>query len=466
MKNAKAVPASKSDKLGFGKIALWQTRTISQSCNLMILGYLNIYCTDILGLPTLLLGSLLLASRLIDGVTDLIAGYVVDRTNTKVGRGRPYEFAIIGLWICTILMFSCPPSLSIAVKSIWVLLMYALVNSIFATFLNAANTPYMVRAFNNQEHYVKLTSFGGMITMLAVVLVNVTLPLLMARYGTTASGWTTMILIYAIPMIIIGIMRFLFIPEKYDVDATTDKINFHHVFQVLRTNKYIYIVALIQFVMNLVSAMGIGSYYYTYIIKDIKLMSVASLAAAIGIVIMPFLPALLKRMSIKTLIIIGFLVQAFGCVVCWFANTSFPILMTGTVLTQVGSVPANMLSGLMIIECADYNEWKSQPRMEGTLSVIPGLAQKLASAFGAFLLGVFLAIGGYVSGTADGVLVEQPDSAILMLRMLMSFIPMAFYLVAALITRFYNIDKMMPQIRQENEERRQALEAASAKGKE
>ena len=117
-----------------------------------------------------------------------------------------------------------------------------------------------------------------------------------------------------------------------------------------------------------------------------------------------------------------------------------------------------MLSGLMIIDCADYNEWKGQPRMEATLGVIPGLAQKLASAFGAFLLGVFLSIGGYISGTADGALVEQPDSAILMLRLLQSFIPLAFYLVAAFVTRFYKLDKLMPQIRRENAERRAMME--------
>ncbi|MBR2996712.1 MAG: MFS transporter [Lachnospiraceae bacterium] len=445
-------------KLGFGKICVWQSRQISQSANLMVMGYLTIFCTDILGLPVLLVGTLLLASRLIDGVTDIVAGYIVDRTKTKLGRGRPYELSIVGLWVCTVLMFSCPPGWDVPVKCAYVLAMYAFINSVFATFLNAANTPYMVRAFNDQDTYVKLTSFGGLITMLAVVAVNVTLPLLMSKYGTTAAGWRTMILIYAIPMATIGILRFLFIPEKYDVDATTEKINFHHVFQVLKDNPYIYIVALIQFVMNLVSAMGIGQYYYTYIVKDISLMSIASLVAVVGVVIMPFLPTLLKKVSIKTLIIIGFFVQAFGCIICWFANANFPLLLIGGILVGAGAVPANMLSGLMIIDCADYNEWKGQPRMEATLGVIPGLAQKLASAFGAFLLGVFLSIGGYISGTADGALVEQPDSAILMLRLLQSFIPMAFYLVAAFVTRFYKLDKLMPQIRRENAERRAMME--------
>lgn len=443
-----------SNKLGFGKIMLWSSRSISQSCNLMVVGYLTIYCTDILGLDVLLMGTLLLVSRLIDGVTDVVAGYIVDRTKTKIGRGRPYELSIIGLWLCTLLMFSCPPELSTGIKCAWVLCMYAFVNSIFATFLNAANTPYQVRAFNNQQHYVALASYGGLATMLAVVIVNISFPLLMGKFATSAAGWRTMVLIYAVPLALIGLLRFFFIPEKYDVDAMTEKVNFSHVFQVLRTNGYIYIVALIQFVMNLVSAMGVGAYYYTYVVKNISAMSIASVTSMVVLPIMLVLPALLKKFTIKQMIMFGFGICCVGCILNWFAYDNVPLLIFAGLLTGAGVVPANMLSGLMIIDCADYNEWKGRPRMEGTLGVIPGLANKVSSAFGAFLLGVFLSVGGYISSTDSNPSIVQPDSAILMLRLLISFIPVGFYALAIIVTKFYKLDKMMPQIRKENEERR------------
>ena len=79
-------------KVGFGKIVAWNSRAISQGIGLMVLGYLTLYCTDTLHLEPALVGTLLVVSRLLDGVTDVVAGFLVDRTDTKWGRGRPYEW--------------------------------------------------------------------------------------------------------------------------------------------------------------------------------------------------------------------------------------------------------------------------------------------------------------------------------------------------------------------------------------
>ena len=114
-------------KVGFGKIVAWNSRAISQGIGLMVLGYLTLYCTDTLHLEPALVGTLLVVSRLLDGVTDVVAGFLVDRTDTKWGRGRPYEWCIIGLWACIWLMFTCPPALSVVAKCAWVLCMHWLI---------------------------------------------------------------------------------------------------------------------------------------------------------------------------------------------------------------------------------------------------------------------------------------------------------------------------------------------------
>ena len=111
-------------KVGFGKMLAWNSRAVSQGIGLMAVGYLSLYCTDTLKLAPGLVGTLLLVSKLLDGVTDIIAGYLVDRTNTKIGRGRPYEFCIIGMWACIWLMFTCPTAFGTVAKCVWVLLMY------------------------------------------------------------------------------------------------------------------------------------------------------------------------------------------------------------------------------------------------------------------------------------------------------------------------------------------------------
>lgn len=51
----------------------------------MAVGFLSIYCTDTLNMDPKLVGILLVISKLLDGVTDVVAGYIVDRTDTKWG---------------------------------------------------------------------------------------------------------------------------------------------------------------------------------------------------------------------------------------------------------------------------------------------------------------------------------------------------------------------------------------------
>lgn len=43
----------------------------------------------------------------------------------------------------------------------------------------------------------------------------------MGKLATSASGWSRLILMFAVPMAAIGILRMLFVKEKYDVDVTT-----------------------------------------------------------------------------------------------------------------------------------------------------------------------------------------------------------------------------------------------------
>ena len=452
----KHIRKEKPGRVGAGKMLCWQSRMISTSCMLMIIGYLSIYCTDTLKMPAALVGTLLMVSKIFDGVTDLFAGYIVDRTKTKIGRGRPYEWCIVGLAVCTWLMFSCSPEYTMAVKCAWVLLMYAMVNSVFFTFLNASNTVYMVRAFPRQEQYVTITSYGSIIVMLAVVGVNVSFPMLMGKIATSAAGWSRVVGLYALPLGAIGILRFFTIKETNDVDvkAAGERVTFKDVVTVLKTNPYIWIIGIWMLVYNMITNMGVGQYYYTHIMHDVGLLGIASLASVIVLPIMFVVPAILKKISIAKLVIIGLCITVAGYLLTFIAYTNFPLLMFAGILVGMGNVPASMLSALMIIDCAEYNEWKGLQRMEGTMSCVTGFAQKIGSAFGVFVLGILLTASGYDTASE---MTAVPDTALVMIRMLNSLIPMALYVVIAFMMRFYKLDKNIKQIKKENEEKRAQL---------
>ena len=441
-------------KVGFGKMLAWNSRGVPQGIGLMVVGYLSLYCTDTLKLTPGLVGTLLLVSKLLDGVTDIIAGYLVDRTNTKIGRGRPYEFCIIGMWACIWLMFTCPTAFGTVAKCVWVLLMYALVNSVFYTFLTANNTVYMVRAFKYQEQYVALNSSGAIISMLGVAAFNIAIPGLVQKYGTSAGGWSFLMACIAIPAAIIGILRFVFVKETNDVDVkaadgSVAKVGFSDVKKVLSQNPYIYIVALILFVCNLVTNMGVNVYYFTYVAHNLGMLGLVSAVQLLAIPLMLVVPAILKKISISKLIFIGCLISAVGYGINFFAGDNMALLGVGAILYGIGGTPISMMINLMVIECADYNEWKGIQRMEGTLGCVTGFATKVGSAAGAGILGLLLSASGYIG---DVNLI--PDSAVLMIRNLFSTVPAVLWLLVAASLLLYRLDKKLPQIRKENDERR------------
>ena len=109
----------------------------------------------------------------------------------------------------------------------------------------------------------------------------------------------------------------------------------------------------------------------------------------------------------------GFIISAFGYLFNYFAGANLLILIIAGILTGAGTIPASMLSALVILECADFNEWKGIHRMEGTMSSFNGFAAKVGSRTRTVALGILMSLSGYTGDAAT-----MPDSAINMIRML------------------------------------------------
>lgn len=82
-------------RFSFGRLLAFKSSDITAGwIQVIMLNYLSLYASDTLGVNILTVGTLLLASKIFDAFTDIIAGIVVDNTKTKWGKGRPYERCI------------------------------------------------------------------------------------------------------------------------------------------------------------------------------------------------------------------------------------------------------------------------------------------------------------------------------------------------------------------------------------
>lgn len=96
MKQGKVLPGAR-EKLPAWFSAAWSSRSVALSLNMAMGAYQGLYFTDVLGLNPLIIGTLLAVSKVMDAFTDLVIGFIVDKTHTKLGKARPYEFSIVFL---------------------------------------------------------------------------------------------------------------------------------------------------------------------------------------------------------------------------------------------------------------------------------------------------------------------------------------------------------------------------------
>ena len=430
-------------KVPFGQLLAWNTRPIALGAITIIIGYFSIYCTDTLGMNAALVGTLLMASKILDGVTDLVAGYIVDNTKTKWGKARPYEICIILAWLCTVLLFSARTEWSTVIKSVWIFVMYTLVFSIFSTFLNAAESPYIIRAFGNKEAVTKVSALGGIFVTFGCMIVSISFPILMGSLATSDKGWSKLMLIYAIPLALIGILRFIFVKEKYtEEDALSDRVSFKDMFTMLKTNRYAWCLAGVNGVTQFIAGLGAATYYFTWVVGDITKYSTLQIFSIVSLFAMLAFPMIIRKKSANYLIFVGAILGIVGYVLNFFAGSNMILLIVAFLLGGVAVLPGSYLRSVLIMDIAKYNEWKGLAPMEATAAALANFFGKVFTAFGSFILGVLLSVSGYV-GTAAA----QSSSAMTMIRLLYSFIPAAAMVVMLLCSLVYNkLDKQLPQI--------------------
>lgn len=443
-------------RIGAVKFWAWSARDISLSANFLVLGFLSIYCTNSLHLDPLAVGTLLMVSRVVDAVTDLFAGYIVDKTNTRWGKGRPYEFAIIGVWLCTWLLYSAPADASTTIKYVWLFVMYMFVNSIFTTLLNANGNPYMVRAFKNNEQRIRLASFGGIAIMVASIIINMIFPIAMNRIATSPAGWSTLVAMFAVPLGLIGILRFFFVKETEKVNGASEKISFKDTIAVLKNNKYVYMVVAVRLVYSLVTGTGVGTYYFTYIVNNVELMGVVSALSVVVLPLTAFFPLLLKKVRMGRVVQIGCIFYAVGEVIVFLSGGNLAILIAANIIVAIGVLPVTYLMNLMALDCGSYNAYLGHQRMDGTIGAITGFANKLGAALGAQLLGIMLSIGGFNEN-----LTVQSDSANFAISALNGLIPAILFALLAFMLVFYKLDKLMPEINRTIESRNAEMSSES-----
>ena len=437
-------------KLSFGYKMAWSSRGVSLAINVLVMGYLTYYLTDVIGMSAGLVGGLLLASKVFDGVTDILVGFIIDRTHTRWGKARPYQAFILPCWLLTILLFAIP-NMGTAGQAVYVFMLYTLVNSVCATFLNGSDALTLARITETKRQQVSLTAINGIMVMIFCILYSILFPQLLDRFmGVDKGRWVAVMAVTGVILGVVGMARFLVCKERKDLveeaKAATGELSLKESVSALFHNRYILMLTAIVLLYNLSTGLftATNTYYFKYIVGNVGLASVVGAASLLTPVAIAFFPKITAKTGIVKFMRYGFLAAIAGYVLRIIGGTNIVTLMLGTVLTMVGTISASSYINVYIVDCIAYGRWKTGKSADGLVSSITAFGNKIGNSLASGVTGFVMGMAGYV-GTAA----VQTESAIRSIHVLFNWLPLVAVAVMFVIALRYNLDELMPHIREE-----------------
>ena len=424
--------------------------------------FLPFFYSNVFGLSLADAGVLMLVTRIWDAVSDPMMGIIADRTKTRWGKYRPYLlFFALPFAVCGVLLFTTPEN----GKTVWAYVTYILMMTVYT----GINVPYgsllnVMTADSDEKSvlssYRMFFAYGGsfialfawepLCNMFDKTRVAVEGAGGLASISTNPAAWQNAMIVIASCCLVLFLLCFLLTREHVRSEST---VSVGTDLKLLLKNKPWWLLigaALASNLFNTVRGTTTAYFFADYIVKTVEMapqwaflvsagifLSIGEIANMVGVVLaVPMSKHLGKKstymLSMAALvglsILFFFLPATTGG---YWAMLAFQLVIsvfTGVISPLVWSMYAVV---------ADWSELKDGTASTGLIFSSASMAQKFGGAFGGSAVMWMLAAFGY--STVAGAV--QTETAILGLRILMSWVPAAVAALSILVVWFYPLTK-------------------------
>lgn len=427
---------AKKEKTG---IASFTLLSASNTLSYLIIGNLTYYLTQSAAMASGTIGAIFLVSRLLDGVSDLVGGYIIDHTNTKWGKARLFDLVFIPLWLAIVLCFSVP-KFNMMGKILWVFLTYNLSQTVCYTLTNGANPVRMKRSLREKDH-VNAVTIGSLFGLVVTLVTGVVTPILIAKFENVPGGWTIIASIFAVIGITMSMICFFTLKELDNADqqentevVKSDRIPWKESVKLLFRNKYVFIEAGAFLMFSITNNMGsVVNYYFTFIVGDLAKASLVSLASMLGLLSVLFFPVLEKKLGNKKVAVTGFVLLAAGYLLRLVMPTQIMWISFCTIVAMAGQIMLGSTRNLINIDCMRYGQRQTGVEIEGLYSAVNGFGDKVGLGLGSWLIGFIMQLGGFAGDAST-----QTASALMSVKMLYTVVPAVVSIIGLMIMLAYN----------------------------
>lgn len=430
------------------------------ACNVvfgMVGTLLTLFYTDYVGINPATVGLIMLISRVFDGFSDLVMGIIVEKTNSKWGKSRPWILWMsVPYALSAILLFTVPHTMGM-VQAIYIFVTYNFCTTICYT---AINLPYgslsaMMTRVSAERDMLSVVRMG-LSPVGKIIAVTFTTPLV-KLFGNDQAAWVKTMSVWAVIALILLLICFVNCKETVVIEAQqkAEKVSLKKGLKVLVTNQYFWAVLLLWMFQSVSFSVSgtILPYYCKYIFgNDTWLYSVLYLAEILTMIVCIFCCApLIRRFGKRNIALAGSVIALVGQIL-FFLNPHSVAWMTMSCLTRaVGLAPLNAVVFGMIGDVVEFGQWKSHIRQESLIFAGGSIGTKVGAGVASAAMTGLLSLSGYISTSAG--LTAQPESALQMIIQIYKFGPMIVAGGVFLVLLFYKLDEKYNDIMAELTER-------------
>lgn len=428
--------------------------------NAVLATYLNVYYTDVLKLTTIWGGAFLtvfpIISKVIDAITNVIMGYIIDHTKTAQGKARPWLLLSAPLLLISGVLLFVVPQGNETVQVIWVMLSYNLFYSFAYTIYNMSHNLMVPLSTRNTEQRGSLSVFNQISTiMMSGIIVALIFPMLiMPQLGVDKSKWIVTMSILSCLALPLTLMEYYFTKERVTLEDINkkeeEKIPYKNLLKAIFTDKYMVLI-LLYFLIYTVGTQfkNLGLVYFcNYVLgsyNDGKTQTMISVIGGIpmGIGIFAVWP-LAKKFGKRNLTIAGFVLYAIGSAICWICPTNMVVVLIGQFIKNIGGLPCSYVFMALFADVLDHLEWKHSFRCDGIAMSIYNIIAVTSVGIVTGLFNMLLSKSGYVAPSLiNGETVAAVQSVATKNAITFSFVGLETITAVILIVilAFINVEK-------------------------
>jgi GPH family glycoside/pentoside/hexuronide:cation symporter len=396
----------------------------------------GLYCTNVLGVDNLTMGTLTIIWTIWDAINDPMMGALMDkafaRKQTKNGKFRPWllratpmlAVSAIALWTVPTFLDGIPMLVALFSFKILYEGAYTMFNIPMGSLLSAMST--------NDSERASLSSARGVGSMFGNMLPGMIGPVIIGMFSDRSStGYMITGVACAAIGFVICLLHYFFTEERTTVgDSKSDDIKFTDILVVVRKNRPFVALCIHGVCICLMqyATQTLGLYMYSGVYHDVTYQTLGSaLSSPFMIGSMIAVPFMCKKLGLEKLIRYSLLIGGAICAALFGLHMVMDVhpLLHGVML-GIGSgfamVSIQMQWGL-VGEAIDYNEYITGKRTEGSIYGTFNLSRRIGQAIGQGCAFYALEAIGY-----DGLAEVQTAGTVLGLKVLCVLVPAVFIL--------------------------------------